>query len=137
MTLKPDLICGCSTTTVPSFALHSTRSMRRCGCQHAQITEIAAAWTVCRADSATRFLQRHCDIAAEVAAHVRAAAEGYGALRDKLWQLVDGKAATAIAIDDRRPGERSAWLAAAHTVTAGSGDPPAEEMVRQQVVAHM
>jgi hypothetical protein len=105
--------------------------------QHAQITEIAAAWTGSGADSATRFLQRHCDIAAEVTAHVRAAAEGYGALRDKLWQLVDGKAATAIAIDDRRPGERSAWLAAAHTVTAGSGDPPAKEMVRQQVIPYV
>ena len=105
--------------------------------QRAQITEIAAAWTGSGADSATRFLQRHCDIAAEVAAHVRAAAEGYGALRDKLWQLVDGKAATAIAIDDRRPGERSAWLAAAHTVTAGPGDRPAEELVRQHVIPYV
>ena len=105
--------------------------------QRAQITEIAAAWTGSGADSATRFLQRHCDIAAEVAAQVRAAAEGYAALRDKLWQLVDGKAATAVAIDDRRLGERSAWLAAAHTVTAGAGDRSAEELVRQQVTPYV
>ncbi len=106
--------------------------------QRAQLTEIAAAWTGSGADSATRFLQRHCDIAAEVAAQVRAAAEGYAALRDKLWQLVDGKVATAVAIDDRRLGERSAWLAAAHTVTAGVGDRSAvEELVRQQVTPYV
>lgn len=105
--------------------------------QRAQITEIAAAWTGSGADSATRFLRRHCDIAAEVAAHVRAAAEGYATLRDKLWQLVDGKAATAVAIDDRRLGERSAWLAAAHTVTAGAGDRSAEDLIRQHVTPYV
>jgi hypothetical protein len=105
--------------------------------QRAQLTEIAAAWTGSGADSATRFLQRHCDTAAEVAAHVRAAAGGYAALRDNLWQLVDGKAATAVAIDDRRMGERSTWLAAAHTVTAGTGNRSAEELVRQQVTPYV
>jgi hypothetical protein len=105
--------------------------------QRAQITEIAAAWTGSAAESATRFLQRHCDTAAEVAARVRAAADGYAALRDKLWQLVDGKAATAIAVDDRRVGERSAWLAAAHTVTAGAGNRSAEELVRQHVTPYV
>lgn len=106
--------------------------------QRTQLTELAVAWSGSGADSATRFLQRHCDIAAEVAAHVRAAAEGYVALRDKLWQLVDSKVATAIAIDDRRPGERSAWLAAAHTLTAGAGDrSTAEELVRQQVTPYV
>jgi hypothetical protein len=105
--------------------------------QRAQITEIAAAWTGTGADSATRFLQRHCDIAAEVAAHVRAAAEGYAALRDKLWELVDRKTATVIAIDDRRLGERPAWLAAAHTVTAGAGDRSADDLVRQHVIPYV
>jgi hypothetical protein len=105
--------------------------------QRAQLTEIAAAWTGSGADSATRFLQRHCDTAAEVAVHVRAAAEGYAALRDNLWQLVDGKVATAVAIDDRRMGERSTWLAAAHTVTAGAGNRSAEELVRQQVTPYV
>jgi hypothetical protein len=105
--------------------------------QRAQITEIAAAWTGSGAESATRFLQRHCDAAAEVAAHARAAADGYAALRDKLWQLVDSKAAAAVAIDDRRLGVRSAWLAAAHTVTAGAGNRSAEELVRQQVTPYV
>lgn len=101
--------------------------------QCTQSDELAAAWRGPGADSATRFLRRHCDAAAEVAAHVRTAAERCGTLRDELWQLVDGKAATAIAIDDRRAAERSAWLAAAQTVTTGAGDQSAEELVRQQV----
>jgi len=106
--------------------------------QRAQVTEIAAAWTGRGADSARRFLQRHCDAAAEVATHVRAAAEGYAALRDKLWQLIDGKAAAVVAIDDRRPEERPAWLAAAHAVMAGSGDRrAAEELVRQHVTPYV
>jgi hypothetical protein len=105
--------------------------------QRAQITQIAAAWTGSAADSATQFLQRHCDAAAEVAAHVRAAADGYATLRDKLWQLIDGKAAAAVAIDDRRLGERPAWLAAAHTVTAGAGNRSAEELVRQHVMPYV
>ncbi|MCV7401972.1 hypothetical protein H7K24_17660 [Mycobacterium fragae] len=101
--------------------------------QRTQLDELAAAWRGPSADSATRFLRRHCDTAATVAAHVRTAAERCGALRDELWQLIDGKAATAIAIDDRRVAERSAWLAAAHTVTTGAGDASAEELVRRQV----
>jgi hypothetical protein len=105
--------------------------------QRSQITETAAAWTGSGAESATRFLQGHCDTAAEVAAHLRAAADGYAALRDKLWQLIDGKAATAVAIDDRRLGERPAWLAAAHTVTAGAGNRSAEELVRQHVTPYV
>ena len=101
--------------------------------QRGQLTEIAAAWTGSGADSATQFLQRHCDTAAEVAVHVRGAADSYAALRDSLWQVVDGKAATAAAIDDRRLGERPSWLAAAQTVTAGVGDSATEELVRQRV----
>ena len=106
--------------------------------QRAQVTELVTAWGGPGADSATRFLQRHCDAAAELAAHVRAAAEGCAALRDNLWQSVDGKVATVVAIDERRPAERSAWLAAAKTVTAGMGDrSAAEELVRQQITPYV
>jgi hypothetical protein len=102
--------------------------------QRAQITELAAAWRGLGADSATRFLQRHSDAAAQVAAHVRAAAQSCAALRDDLWQSVDGKVASVIAIDERRLAQRPAWLAAAHTVTTGAGDrSAAEDLVRQQV----
>lgn len=106
--------------------------------QRSQTTELATAWAGQGADSAARFLQRHCDAAAEVAAHVRAAADGCAVLRDNLWSLVDGKAATAVAIDDRRLADRSAWLAAAHTVMTGVGDrSAAEELVRQQVTPYV
>ena len=106
--------------------------------QRAQVSELAAAWTGPGADSATGFLQRHVDAAAEVARHVRATADGCAALRDNLWHLVDDKVATAIAIDDRSQAQRSAWLAAAHTVTAGAGDrSEAEELVRRQVTPYV
>ena len=97
--------------------------------QRTQVTELAAAWRGSGAESATRFLQRHCDIAAEVAAQVRAAAEHCAALRDDVWQSVDGKVATTVAIDERQAAERSTWLAAAHAVTAGSADRSAAEVV--------
>lgn len=106
--------------------------------QRMQVTEIAAAWSGFGADSATQFLQRHCDIAAELAAHVRAAAEGYAVLRDNLWRLVDGKAATVVDIDERSAGERSAWLAAAHTVNAGAGErSAAEELIHQRIIPYV
>jgi hypothetical protein len=102
--------------------------------QRTQVTELAAGWRGAGADTAIRFLQRHCDVAAEVAAHVGAAAERYAALRDDVWRAVDGKAANAVAIDERRAAERSSWLAACHSVTAGTGDrSTAEETIRLQV----
>jgi hypothetical protein len=102
--------------------------------QRTQVTELAAAWRGSGADTAMRFLQRHCDVAAEVAAHVGAAAEHYAALRDDVWKSVDGKVANAVAIDERRAAERSSWLAACHSVTAGTGDrSTAEELIQQQV----
>jgi hypothetical protein len=106
--------------------------------QRTQVTEIAAAWTGFGADAATQFLQRHCDTAAEVAARVHTAAEGYAVLRDNLWRLVDRKVATAVDIDDRSAGERSAWLAAAHTVSAAAGErSAAEELVRQRIIPYV
>jgi hypothetical protein len=106
--------------------------------QRTQVTELAAAWGGSGAESASRFLQRHCDVAAEVAAHVRAAAEHCAALRDDVWQAVDGKVATTVAIDERRAADRPTWLAAAHAVTAGSGEwSAAEVIVHQQVIPYV
>ncbi|GBE66922.1 hypothetical protein MFM001_33840 [Mycobacterium sp. MFM001] len=106
--------------------------------QREQIAELAAAWRGPGADAAMQFLRRHCDAAGVVVARVRAAADGYGELRDKLWQAVDGKAATAIGVDDRSVAQRPAWLAAAHTVTTGSADrSDAEELVREQVMPYV
>jgi hypothetical protein len=102
--------------------------------QRAQHAELAEAWTGPGADAATDFLERHCRAGETVAANVAVAAERCAALRDDLWQLIDAKAATAVAIDDRRLAERSAWLAAAQTVLTGAGDrSPADELVDQQI----
>ena len=106
--------------------------------QRTQVTELAAAWRGSGAEAATRFLQRHCDAAAEVAAHVRAAAEHCATLRDDLWQAVDGKVASTVAIDERRAAERSTWLSAAHAVTQGTGDRSAAEViVHQQLIPYV
>jgi hypothetical protein len=102
--------------------------------QRTQVTELAAVWRGSGADAAMRFLQRHCDVAAEVAAHVGAAAEHYVALRDDVWKSLDGKVANAAAIDERTAAQRSAWLAACRSVTAGTGErSTAEEVIQQQV----
>lgn len=105
--------------------------------QRAQIAELGAVWHGSGADAAMQFLRRHCDAASAVAARVRAAADGCGALRDKLWQAVDGKAATAIGVDDRSSAQRPAWLAASHTVTTGPTDRSAEDLVREQVIPYV
>jgi hypothetical protein len=102
--------------------------------QRAQQAELAEAWTGSGADAATEFLGRHCRAGEAVAANVAAAAQRCAALRDDLWQLIDAKAATAIAIDDRRLAERPGWLAAAQTVLTGAGDrSPTDEVVDRQI----
>ncbi|WP_343571645.1 hypothetical protein [Mycobacterium sp.] len=106
--------------------------------QRTQVTELAAAWRGSGAESAARFIQHHCDAAEQVAAHLRAAAECCATLRDDLWQAVDGKVATTVAIDERSAAERSAWLAAAGAVRSGAGDRSAAEvMVHQQVMPYV
>jgi hypothetical protein len=106
--------------------------------QHAQLSELEAAWTGPGADSALRFLERHCDAGGLVANELRAAAQRCESLRDNLWYLLDSKAATAIAIDDRTLAQRSAWLAAADTVTTGVGDrATAEGVVHQQITPYV
>jgi len=106
--------------------------------QRAQVTELNTGWRGSGADSATRFLQRHCDTATTLTARVRSAAEACAALRDNLWQSVDGKVATTISIDERRAAERSSWLAAAHAVTTGTGDRSvAEELICRHVIPYV
>ncbi|GFG73046.1 hypothetical protein [Mycobacterium botniense] len=102
--------------------------------QRALVAELAAAWTGPGADSAIRFVQRHCDAGGAVVAALGAAAEGCAALRDGLWQLVDSKVAAAVAIDDRSLAQRPAWLAAARAVTTGAGDVDAAEKIVDQEV---
>ncbi|VBA35775.1 hypothetical protein LAUMK13_00890 [Mycobacterium innocens] len=106
--------------------------------QRAQVLELAAAWAGPGADAAVRFLQRHCEGATTLATEVRAAAQRCESLRDNLWQLIDAKVATAIAIDDRTLVQRPLWSAAAGTVLAGAGDwSGAEEVLRGQVMPYV
>ncbi len=100
--------------------------------QRTQVTELAAAWRGAGAESAARFLERHCDVAEEVSGHIRAAAEHCAVLRDDVWQAVDGKVATTVTIDERSAAQRSTWLAAAQAVTAG--DRSASEVIVQRQV---
>jgi hypothetical protein len=101
--------------------------------QRAQLDELASAWRGPGADSAAGFVQRHCDAGAAVAAGIRSTAEACGTLRDELWRLIDDKVNTAVDIDDRAAAQRPAWLAAAHSVTAGVGDRQADDVIDQQV----
>lgn len=106
--------------------------------QRAQVAELAAAWTGPGGDAAVRFMERHCDTAATVAAELRAAAQRCESLRDNLWYLVDAKVATAIAVDDGTQAQRPAWLAAAATVITRVGDrQAAERVVREQVLPYV
>lgn len=93
--------------------------------QRDQLAALASSWTGPGADAADAFLQRHCNTADTVVTEIRAAAQRCEALRDNLWQLVDAKVATAIAIDDRTMAQRPGWLAA-----AAAGD---REVIGQQI----
>jgi hypothetical protein len=87
--------------------------------QDEQLGALSVAWQGGSADLSHAFLRRHGETSAAAAAAVRTTADALASLRDNLWHTVDGKAAAAIAADDRAPDE---WLAAARTVTTGGGD---------------
>ena len=102
--------------------------------QRVQVDLLATAWSGAGAETATDFLRRHTDAAASVAATARTAADALAGLRDNLWGMVDGKVAAVTSIDDRRQGERPAWLSASQTVITGAGDrAAASELVDVQV----
>jgi hypothetical protein len=103
------------------------------GRQDDQLVAMTGAWSGYGADASREFLRRHGEASASAAAAVRTAADALASLRDRLWQAVDGKVATALAVDDR-VAQRAEWLAAAQTVTTGAGDrAAASELVDQQV----
>lgn len=102
--------------------------------QDAQRVTLAAAWQGAGGQATQDFLTRHGASAAATAAAVRSAAHNLADLRDRLWQAVDGKVATALTIDGGAQARRGDWLAAAHSVTTGAGDRAvASELVDQEV----
>ena len=102
--------------------------------QDAQLAAMSGAWSGYGAEASREFLRRHGEASAAAAAAVRTAADALARLRDSLWHTVDGKVATALAIEDRRLAQRTEWLAAAQTVMSGAGDrSAASELIDQQV----
>ena len=101
--------------------------------QDDQLAAMSGAWSGHGADASREFLRRHGEASASAAASVRTAADALASLRDRLWHAVDGKVATAVAVEDR-VAQRGEWLAAAQTVMTGAGDrAAASELVDQQV----
>ncbi|ULE33778.1 hypothetical protein K3G64_03525 [Mycobacterium sp. IDR2000157661] len=102
--------------------------------QDAQRVTLAAAWQGTGARATGAFLAEHGASSGVTAAAVRSAAHTLGDLRDRLWQAVDGKVATVLAIDAAAQARRDDWLMAAETVTTGAGDrATASELVDQEV----
>lgn len=90
--------------------------------QRDQLAALESAWRGAGADASRRFLARHSESSQRAADGIRTAAAALADLRDRLWRAVDGKAAAVLAIGDGTQPRRAEWLAAAHTVTTGSGD---------------
>lgn len=106
--------------------------------ERAAAAAMDSAWSGDSGSAAGEFVERHCASGAAVADALRSSAQVCTALRDKLWGLIDGKVATATAIDDRRSGERAAWLAAARAVTTGAAEGAgATEIVKQQILPYV
>lgn len=83
------------------------------------MADLDAAWSGRGATAAHEFLWRSCQSATSVSVSVRAAADAVAALRDALWQAVDGKVLATEAVVSEH---RADWLAAATTVRTGVGD---------------
>jgi hypothetical protein len=99
--------------------------------QDDQLGALSAAWQGRSADLSRGFLRRHDEASAAAAAAVRTTADALATLRDNLWHTVDGKVAAAIAAEGRAPDD---WLAAAQSVTTGTGDRAvASERIDQEV----
>ncbi|MDZ4266208.1 MAG: hypothetical protein U1D00_11015, partial [Mycobacterium sp.] len=90
--------------------------------QDRQFAVLSGGWLGEGGQASQDFLRRHGDASAAASAPVRTAAEALRALRDDLWGAVDAKVASVVAIEARTEAHRADWLAAAQTVTTGSGD---------------
>ncbi|EHB58346.1 putative alanine and proline rich protein [Mycolicibacterium rhodesiae JS60] len=99
---------------------------------------LSAAWQGESGSVAADFLDRHCATGAAVARALHAAVAACETLRDVLGRLVDEKVSAAMSIDERRAGERPAWLAAAATVTSGgAARDEAVEVVTAQITPYV
>jgi len=100
--------------------------------QDAQRTLMSDAWQGPGAQVSRDFVRRHGEAAAAAVSAVRTAADSLASLRDRLWQSVDGKVATTVAVAER--GANPEWRAAVQTVATGAGDrAAASELVDRDV----
>ncbi|WP_059016034.1 hypothetical protein [Mycobacterium sp. M26] len=106
--------------------------------EHDGLRQMLSAWQGESRSSAAAFIDQHCRSGAGVVEALRRAADACAWLRDTLLGIVEGKVRAAVAIDDRRAGERAQWLAAAQIVTTGApGLEQAGELVSQQIVPYV
>lgn len=102
------------------------------------MTALAVEWHGESGSAAVDFIERQGANGIAVAGALRAAADICEVLRDCLWRRVDEKAAAAVSIDDRRAGERPAWLAAAGALTSGgAAQTDADEVVTRQITPYV
>ncbi len=106
--------------------------------EHDALGALATAWEGASGSAAVDFIERHCHTGKAALALFHSAAEVGAILRDNLWRGVDAKVDAAIAIDERRAGERSAWLAASHTAVAGGPERAAAvELIEKAIVPYV
>ncbi|SBS72843.1 putative alanine and proline rich protein [uncultured Mycobacterium sp.] len=99
---------------------------------------VSAAWQGESYSAASEFIDRNCVAGAAVARALHVAVGACEMLRDSLGRLVDEKVGAAVSIDDRRAGERPAWLTAAAAVTGGGVEhEEAIEIVTQQITPYV
>lgn len=97
-------------------------------------SELSAAWSGRGAVAAHQFVWRSAQAASTVSAAVRTAADVVATLRDALWRAVDARVLATETVDGRQQAQRAEWLAAAKTVTTGTGDlAAASELIELQV----
>lgn len=102
--------------------------------QERQLAQLPVVWEGAGGDAARRFLARHGDSSAAVAASVRAAADALASLREELWRVVGLKVDATVSAEGRAGDAQAEWSAAATSVTTGAGDTAtAGEIVEQAV----
>ena len=104
---------------------------------HAACGVLEEAWTGHTGGAATDLLRRQCASAAHLIDGLRDAAGTLRTLQARLEALVQTKADTTVAIDDRRSAERGRWLAHASAVLAGAADESALDTVRREIAPYV
>ncbi|MGD9619889.1 MAG: hypothetical protein AB7G47_06325 [Mycolicibacterium sp.] len=102
--------------------------------QDRQLGLLSSAWQGAGARASHDVLRRYGEASETATVAIRTAREALIELRESLWQAVDTKVDTVIAIEGRAAARRADWLTATEAVTTGVGDrAAAAELVDQEV----